>query len=78
MKSNENYFREHYYQEIKPFLEKVSLEGEKEPGYSIDYDDEEDEEDEDTLSQEEAYSLGGCSQTQQKTGKHGDKEKSRG
>lgn len=30
MKSNENYFREYYYQEIKPFLEKVALEGDKE------------------------------------------------
>jgi hypothetical protein len=30
VKSNENYFREHYYNDIKPFLEKVSLEGEKE------------------------------------------------
>ena len=29
VKSNELKFREHYYQEIKPFLEKLSLEGDR-------------------------------------------------
>lgn len=42
MRSNENYFREHYYTEIKGFLEKVSLEGEKEHCGTLDNEKEED------------------------------------
>jgi hypothetical protein len=41
VRSNENYFREYYYGEIKPFLEKVSLEGEKEIVFALDNDKDE-------------------------------------
>ena len=40
VKSNENHFREHYYTEIKGFLEKVSLEKEPEEPQTLDNDKE--------------------------------------
>jgi hypothetical protein len=42
VKSNENHFREHYFNEIKGFLEKVSLGTEQEPCGTLDNEKDED------------------------------------
>ena len=47
VKSNENYFRDYYYNEIKGFLEKVSLEKEQEEPQTLDNDKEYEYEDSD-------------------------------
>lgn len=47
VKSNQNYFREYYYNQIKGFLEKVSLEGEKQQLNTIDIQKDDDYEESD-------------------------------
>ena len=53
MKSNQEQFRKYYYEEIKPFLEKYSLDGEKET-YLQENDKDEEYEDSDKEESESA------------------------